>query len=220
MSKPKPTESWEKVPFKTETKQILHILIHSLYSEREIFLRELISNASDAINRLKFRTLTDADVRDKDAPLEITLELDTEGKALTLSDTGIGMTREEAMRNLGTIARSGTLEFVKQLSAAEPGQRLDMIGQFGVGFYSVFMVARRVVVDSCPADPAAEPMRWVSEGHGEYTVLPGTRQRRGTTIRIELKDEAAEFARPYRVESIVQRYSNFIPHPIRLDGRG
>jgi molecular chaperone HtpG len=209
----------EVYPFQTEMQQLLHIIIHSLYSEREIFLRELISNASDAINRLKFRTLTDSNVRDPEAGLEITLELDPEAKALTVSDSGIGMTREEAIRNLGTIARSGTLEFVKELSAAEPGQRMDLIGQFGVGFYSVFMVAGRVVVDSCPADPAAAPVRWTSEGQGEYSVLPGERTRRGTTIRIELKDEAAEYAQAHRVEQIVQRYSNFIPHPIRLDGR-
>ena len=209
----------EVFAFQTEMQQLLHILIHSLYSEREIFLRELISNAADAINRLKFRTLTASDVRDKDAELEITLEVDAGAKTLCVSDTGIGMTREDAIRNLGTIARSGTLEFVKQLSAAEPGQRPDLIGQFGVGFYSVFMAARRVVVDSCAADPAAEPVRWVSEGQGEYTVLPGERKRRGTTVRIELKDEAAEFCRAQRVEGIVQRYSNFVPHPIRLDGR-
>jgi len=209
----------EVFSFQTEMQQLLHIIIHSLYSERDIFLRELISNASDAINRLKFRMLTDPEVRDKDAELEITLELDVDGKALTLSDTGIGLTREEAMRNLGTIARSGTLEFVKQLSAAEPGQRMDLIGQFGVGFYSVFMVAQRVVVDSCPADPAEPPVRWVSEGQGDYTVLPGERTRRGTTIRIELKDDAEEFVQPHRVEEIVRRYSTFIPHPIRLDSR-
>jgi HSP90 family molecular chaperone len=209
----------EVFAFQTEMQQLLHIIIHSLYSERDIFLRELISNASDAINRLKFRSLTAPEVRDKDAELEITLELDAEAKALTLSDTGIGMSREEAIRNLGTIARSGTLEFVKQLSAAEPGQRTDLIGQFGVGFYSVFMVAKRVVVDSCPADPAEAPVRWVSEGQGEYRVLPGERKRRGTAIRIELKDDAQEFVQGYRVEGIVQRYSSFIPHPIRLDGR-
>ena len=206
-------------PFQAEMQQLLQILIHSLYSEREIFLRELISNAADALNRLKFRTLTDANVQDKDAELEITLEIDPSGKALTVSDTGIGMTRQEVIENLGTIARSGTLEYVKQLSAAEPGRRMDLIGQFGVGFYSVFMVARRVVVDSLPADPGAEPVRWISEGQGQYSVSPGERKRRGTSIRVELKEEAEEFVNASRVEGIVQRYSNFIPHPIRLDGR-
>ena len=209
----------ETFPFQTEMQQLLHILVHSLYSEREVFLRELISNASDAINRLKFHILTDPKVRDAEAELEIVLEVDVEGKALVISDSGIGMTREDMISNLGTIARSGTLEFVKQLSAAEPGQRMDLIGQFGVGFYSVFMVAKRVIVDSCPAQPEAEPSRWVSEGHGEFSLLPGERTTRGTTVRIELKEEGDEFANVARVEGIVKRYSNFIPHPIRLDSR-
>jgi len=206
----------EVFQFQTEMRQLLQILIHSLYSEREIFLRELISNASDAINRLKFRMLTDAGVRDPDTDLEINLEIDEEAKTLTISDTGNGMTRDEAIANLGTIARSGTLEFVKELSQADPSSRMELIGQFGVGFYSVFMVAKRVVVDSCPADPKEAPMRWISEGEGQYSVEAGERTTRGTTIRIEFKDDAEEFSQPYRVEGIVQRYSNFIPHPITL----
>ena len=123
------THGGETFPFQTEMQQLLHILVHSLYSEREVFLRELISNASDAINRLKFHTLTNPKVRDAETELEIVLEVDTEAKALVISDSGIGMTREDLIANLGTIARSGTLEFVKQLSAAEPGQRMDLIGQ-------------------------------------------------------------------------------------------
>ena len=216
---PSAGENGEVFQFQTEMQQLLHILVHSLYSEREVFLRELISNASDAINRLKFYTLTHPKVRDPEAELEITLEVDGDGQALVISDTGLGMTREEMIANLGTIARSGTLEFVKQVSAAEPGQRMDLIGQFGVGFYSVFMVARRVVVDSCPADPKAEPTRWISEGHGEFSVVPGERTVRGTTLRVELKEDSGEFANTARVEGIVQRYSNFIPHPIRLEER-
>ena len=209
----------EAFQFQAEMQQLLHIIIHSLYSEREIFLRELISNSSDAINKLKFHMLTNPEVRNKDAELEITLELDEENKALILSDTGIGMTREELSSNLGTIARSGTLEFVKELSAADPGQRMELIGQFGVGFYSVFMVAKRVVVDSCPADPKAKPTRWISEGQGEYFLSPGERKMRGTTIRLELKDDAGEFATAMRAEGIIKRYSNFIPHPILKDGQ-
>src|SRR5690242_1759516 len=149
--------------FQAEMKQLLQIIIHSLYSEREIFLRELISNSSDAINRLKFGMQTNADVRDKDAPLEITLGIEKDAKVITVSDTGSGMTRDEVVRNLGTIARSGTLEFVRNLANADASQRQNMIGQFGVGFYSVFMVAKRVVVDTCPADPAQPGTRWVSE---------------------------------------------------------
>lgn len=209
----------ERFAFQTEMQQLLHILIHSLYSEREIFLRELISNASDAINKLKFNMLTQSDVRDKDAELEISLEVDTENHVLTITDTGIGMNREEAGSNLGTIARSGTLDFVKQFSSADPNHRADLIGQFGVGFYSVFMVAARVVVDSCPADPKQKAIRWVSEGEGDYTMEDSDRKHRGTSIRIELKEDAHEFASEARVENIVNRYSAFIPHPIRLDSR-
>ena len=205
--------------FQTEMQQLLQIIIHSLYAEREIFLRELISNASDAINKYKFIVLTQRETRDTDAELEITLEADPAGKTLTLSDSGIGMTREEAISNLGTIARSGTLEFVRQLTASEPGQRGELIGQFGVGFYSVFMVAKRVVVDSLPADPKLPGVRWVSDGHGQYTVAETERTRRGTSIRIEFKDDAEEFSQGVRLERIVQRYSSFIAHPIRLDGR-
>ena len=120
--------------FQAEMQQLLNIIIHSLYSEREIFLRELISNASDALNKIKFRMITDTGVRDKDAPLEIVLEADEGNRTLTISDSGIGMTRDELIENLGTIAKSGTLEFVKQLSSADPTQRMDLIGQFGVGF--------------------------------------------------------------------------------------
>ncbi len=205
--------------FQAEMQQLLQIIIHSLYSEREIFLRELISNASDAINRLKFALLTRGEARDKDAPLEITLSLDKDQHTITVSDTGQGMTREEVVRNLGTIARSGTLEFVRSLAAADATQRTNMIGQFGVGFYSVFMVAKRVVVDTCPADPAQPATRWVSEGAGEFTILPGERTQRGTAVRVELKPDAEEFCTPWRVEEIVKRYSNFVPHPVRLEAR-
>ncbi|MBI4083434.1 MAG: molecular chaperone HtpG [Candidatus Lambdaproteobacteria bacterium] len=205
--------------FQAEMQQLLRIIIHSLYSEREIFLRELISNASDALNRLRYLMHTQPEVRDKDAALEIAIEVDGPGKAITIRDTGIGMSREDLIANLGTIARSGTLEFVQQLSAADAGRRAELIGQFGVGFYAVFMVARRVVVDSCPADPAQGAWQWSSEGAGEFTLLPSQRQRRGTAIRVELKEDAEEFRNPLRLETIVKKYSNFIAHPIRLEGR-
>jgi molecular chaperone HtpG len=205
--------------FQAEMQQLLNIIIHSLYSERDIFLRELISNAADAINKLKFQMITNPDVRDKDRELEIVLEPDGEAKALTVSDTGIGMSREELIANLGTIAKSGTLEFVKQLSAVDPSQRMDLIGQFGVGFYSVFMVARRVVVESCPADPAEPAWQWISDGSGEFRLEPSERTTRGTSIRVELKEDQEEFFNPTRIEQIVKRYSNFVQHPIRLEGR-
>lgn len=209
----------EHHPFQAEMQQLLHIIVHSLYSEREVFLRELISNASDALNKLRFRTLTDNAVRDPDAPLEITLAVESEPPALIISDTGIGMTHDELINSLGTIARSGTLEFVKNLSSAAPEQRMEMIGQFGVGFYAVFMVAQEVIVDTCPADPSEPAWQWRSDGSGEFTLTPSQRTARGTSIRVLLKEDQAEFRNPARVEEIVKRYSNFIPQPIRLDGR-
>ena len=205
--------------FQAEMQQLLHIIIHSLYSEREIFLRELISNASDALNKLKFQMITDSKVRDAKLPLEITIEPDSENKAITLHDTGIGLTREEMIQNLGTIARSGTLEFVRKLSASDPNNRLDLIGQFGVGFYSVFMVAKRVVVDSCPANPKEAAWQWISDGSGEYQLLPSERKERGTSIRLELKEDSEEYCTPIRIENIVRKYSNFVPHPIKLEER-
>ncbi len=218
-SAPATNNAGEVHAFQAEMQQLLNIIIHSLYSEREIFLRELISNASDAINKLKFETITNADVRDKEQEFAITLEPDAEGKALTVTDTGIGMTRDELIANLGTIAKSGTLDFVKNLSGVDPSQRMELIGQFGVGFYSVFMVATRVVVDSCPADPGEKPWRWISEGAGEYRMEPSERKARGTAVRIELKEGQEEFFDSNRIEQIVKKYSNFVPHPIRLEGR-
>ena len=209
----------EEHVFQADMQQLLHIIVHSLYSEREIFIRELISNAADALNRVRFLMLTDSNVRDAKQELEITLDIDTDNKAITIHDTGIGMTRDELVTSLGTIARSGTLDFVKRLSATEPGQRMDMIGQFGVGFYSVFMVAGRVVVDTCPADSDQAPTRWVSDGGGSYSLLSSDKKQRGTSVRIELRDDSEEFAKGFRIEEVVKRYSSFIPHPIRMDGR-
>lgn len=201
-SDPKKGGGGEVHAFQAEMQQLLNIIIHSMYSEREIFLRELISNASDALNKIKFQMITDSGVRDKGAALEIELEADEENKTLTVSDTGIGMTREELISNLGTIAKSGTLEFVKQLSSADPTQRMDLIGQFGVGFYSVFMVAKRVVVDSCPANPKEKAWQWSSDGGGEFEMAPSQRKARGTSIRVEFKEEGWEFCAPSRIEHV------------------
>ena len=205
--------------FQAEMQQLLHIIIHSLYSEREVFLRELISNASDALNKHKFGAITNPDVRDKEQPLEITLTADAEAKTLVIEDTGIGMTRDDLINNLGTIARSGTLEFIKELSAADSTQRLDLIGQFGVGFYAVFMVASKVVVDTCPANPKEDAWQWTSDGSGEFQLAPSERKTRGTTIRMELKEDCEEFSQSVRLEGVVKKYSNFVPYPIQMDGR-
>lgn len=213
------TTPGEVFSFQAEMKQLMHIIIDSLYSEREIFLRELISNAADATEKLKFRTLTDQNVRDPKATLEITLEPKPEEKALIIRDTGIGMTREDLINNLGTIAKSGTMAFAQELAKTSPENRADLIGQFGVGFYSVFMVASRVVVDSCPADTDAESWRWISDGDGEFTLEPSDKKSRGTEIRVEFKEGQEEYFNPTRIEHIVQKYSNFVSCPVLLEGK-
>lgn len=205
------TPASETKTFQAEIRKLLDILVHSLYSDREIFLRELISNASDALHRLKFEMLTNRDVRDSEAELAIHIQGDPETRTLTISDTGIGMTRAELIEQLGTIARSGAEAFLKSMEA---GQSAEQIGQFGVGFYSVFMVAEEVRVTSLSYRPEAEAWTWVSGGGEHYTLEPGEREVRGTSIEIKLKEDAAEFAERYRLRDIVNRHSDFVSFPI------
>jgi molecular chaperone HtpG len=199
--------------FKAEIQQLLNILVHSLYTEREIFLRELISNAADALNRLKFEMLTNRDILDAEAELAIHLEADPEVGSITVSDTGIGMTREEIVRDLGTIAHSGAAAFLGQLQE-EQRPSVELIGQFGVGFYSVFMVAEEVRVVSRSYRPDAEAVAWISDGGTEYRLEPADRETRGTRIEIRLKEDAREFANAWRLEQIVKRHSDFVGFPI------
>lgn len=209
----------EQIEFRAEIQQLLDILIHSLYSNKEIFLRELISNASDALNRLKFEMLTNREVLDPDAELGIWLEADEDAGTLTIRDTGIGMTHDEIVQSLGTIAHSGAKEFVKAMQeAGKQGQGVttDVIGQFGVGFYSVFMVADEVTVTSRSYKKETEAVAWSSSGQGTYTVVAGEKPERGTIIQIKLKDDAKEFARGYRIRQIVKTHSDFIEFPIYL----
>ncbi len=208
-----------EVAFQAEIQQLLNILIHSLYTDREIFLRELISNASDALNRIQFEVLTNRDVVDEGTALEIYLETDEEARTLTIRDTGIGMTQEEMVENLGTIARSGAQSFLKAMEeSGQKGQGVttDIIGQFGVGFYSVFMVADEVTVTSRSHQPDAEAAVWTSGGHGTYTVGPADKSERGTTIVIKLKEETKEFATPQRVRQIIKTHSDFLAFPIYI----
>jgi len=198
--------------FRAEVQQLLNILANSLYTEREIFLRELISNASDALHRIQFEMLTNRDVLDVDAELAIHIDFDKDARRLTVSDTGIGMTREELIENLGTIAHSGAMAFLKSL---EEGQRpADIIGQFGVGFYSAFMVAEEVVVTTRSYRPDARGWRWTSRGDSRFTLEPAARESRGTTIEIKLKEDATEFATRWRLEQIVRKHSNYVSFPI------
>jgi molecular chaperone HtpG len=202
-----------EVPFRAEVKQLLQILSHALYTDREIFLRELISNASDALHRIQFEMATNADVLDPDADLAITVEVDGEAKRISISDTGIGMTVEEMVNTLGTIAQSGVKAAIEHL---ETTQRSDIIGQFGVGFYSVFAVADRVVVTSRSFRPDATAGRWEASGGDSFQVGPAERPQRGTTIDIFLKDDAHEFAEPWRVEQAIRKHSNFVAFPIMV----
>jgi molecular chaperone HtpG len=209
----------EKHEFKAEVSALLRLVTNSLYTNREIFLRELISNASDALDKVRFQGLTDQSLRDRDHKPAITITADSTTGVLTLEDTGIGMTRDEIALNLGTIAHSGTLGFLERVKAQQDsGQKpdLNLIGQFGVGFYSAFMVADRIVVDSLSAQGDQEPVRWTSTGDGTFTVGAGDRATRGTRIALHLKPEAHEFLERWRLDSIIRKYSNYVMHPILL----
>ncbi len=208
--------SAETLQFKTELKQILNIIVHSLYSHKEIFLRELISNASDAIDKLRFEMLTNEALRDGDQAWKIKLTRDEAAGTLTVSDNGIGMTREQIVENLGTIARSGTKEFLEALSKAEAKDRPELIGQFGVGFYSSFMVADKVTVISRAAG-GSSAVKWESSGEGEFAVSDAERPGRGTDVILHLKEDAKEFLHEWTLRGIVKKYSDFVEHPIVVD---
>jgi molecular chaperone HtpG len=195
-------------------------MIHSLYSHREIFLRELISNASDANDRLRFAAIGEPGLLATDPELEIRVEADPAAGTLSITDNGIGMTREEAVANLGTIARSGTAEFFRNLSGDQQKDS-QLIGQFGVGFYSAFIVADRVEVLTRKAGlPAESGVQWESSADGEFTVESMTRPQRGTTVKLHLKPEAKEFADPFRLRALIRRYSDHIAFPVRMRKEG
>lgn len=212
--------------FQAETRQLLDLMIHSIYTNHEIFLRELISNASDAIDKLHFESLTNQDILGDDKSFEIFLVPDAKEKTLSISDNGIGMNREELVENIGTIAKSGTKAFLEELKKAkESGQDVtdkDMIGQFGVGFYSAFMVAEKVTILTKKAGES-EAWRWESTADGSYTIEPAEKDRRGTTITIQLKkeitgDEAEEdFTDTYKLQSLVKKYSDYVRYPIKMN---
>lgn len=211
--------SAEKHHFQAEIQQLLDIVIHSLYTDREVFVRELISNAADACERLRFQqTAGQTAIHEADKPLGISIAADETAGTLTFTDTGVGMTRDELVENLGTIAHSGTKSFLKQL-AEQQKPEAKLIGQFGVGFYSAFMAAKKVTVRSRSHRPEEAGWVWSSEGAGGYELEPGTDLPRGTQIVLELKDDAKEFAKQERLGGIVRRYSNFVQFPIELNGQ-
>ncbi len=208
----------ETFEFKAEMKQLLHLIIHSLYTHEEIFLRELISNGSDALNKIRFRMLTDRDVLDPDAAQQISITLDKEANTLTLTDAGVGMSREDLMKRIGTVASSGTLDFVTEMKKGDGPVDAQLIGQFGVGFYSAFMVADTITIDTRHANVDSVGLRWTSDGSGSYTIEQTDRVERGTTITLHLKEDKKEFAEPWRVRQIIKKYSNFVDFPIHVDG--
>jgi len=209
--------SVEKFEFQAEIKQLLDIVIHSLYTHREIFLRELVSNAADAIEKFRHTHLTESQVFDDRLPLEINITTDDTAKTVTIQDFGIGMTRDELIENLGTIARSGSKSFFKALAE---GARKDvnLIGQFGVGFYSAFMVAKSVKVYARSWHLEGTGHCWSSDGVGNYEIEEAEGQRRGCKIVIELKDDCHEYANASRLKEILRKYSSFVPFPINLNG--
>ncbi len=204
----------ETLGFQTEVRQLLQLMIHSLYSNKEIFLRELISNASDAADKLRFESLASPELLGEDAELGIRIDIDED--RLSVIDNGIGMSRDELVDNLGTIARSGTAEFLRQMTGDEQHDA-KLIGQFGVGFYSSFIVADKVTVESRRAGlPADEAVRWESDGQGEFSVESIERDERGTRVTLHLKKDEKEFAQAFRIESLIRKYSDHIGFPVSL----
>lgn len=208
------TTQKETLGFQAQVKQLLHLVTHALYSNKEIFLRELISNASDAEDKLRFEAISNSSLYENDTDLQIKIDVDKEKKTITISDNGIGMTRQEVIDNLGTIAKSGTREFLESLSG-EKAKDTRLIGQFGVGFYSAFIVADKVTVETRKAGTnTAEGVHWVSDGGGEFTIEAMEKAERGTKIILHLKDDQDEFLEPWRLRNIITKYSDHISFPV------
>lgn len=214
----KKTEGKKTYKFKAEIKQLLDILAKSLYTNREIFVRELISNATDALDKVRFENIRGTEIFQPDVDFEIKIDLDKEKKLFTITDTGIGMTRDELISNIGTIAHSGSMDFIEKLSENED-KGPDLIGQFGVGFYSVFMAANEVVVTTRSYLKDESSWQWSSDGSGSYKIEQINENiPRGTKIEVHLKDDAEEFSEKFRIESVIKTYSNFVSFPIKVDG--
>ena len=203
--------------FETEAKQLLHLMIHSLYSNKEIFLRELISNASDAADKLRFEALSHPDLLEKDTDLKVQIDVDESAKTLTISDNGIGMDKEEVVSNLGTIAKSGTAQFLESLTGDQQKDS-KLIGQFGVGFYSAFIVADEVEVLTRKAGTgASEATLWKSRGESDYSIEPASKEQRGTSVTLHLKKDKEDFAESFRLRSIVKKYADHISIPVMME---
>ena len=210
------TDTNQPIAFKAEIKQLLNILIHSLYTERDIFLRELISNASDALTQIDFAMLTDRDVLDPEAELAIRVSVDEDAKTIIIRDSGVGMTRDELATNLGTIAQSGARAFLDAAKDNSDQKLADVIGQFGVGFYSVFMVAEWVRVTSRSYQKDAQAATWYATGGDTFTIEDAEQETRGTTIEIKLKSDAEEYASESRLRQIIKKHSDYVRFPIYI----
>ncbi|MBN2008884.1 molecular chaperone HtpG [candidate division KSB1 bacterium] len=212
--------SSKKYKFKAEITQLLDILVHSLYTHRDIFVRELISNAADALDKVRFEEVRGTEIADPDLDYEIKIELDKDKKLFVITDTGIGMTKNDLINNIGTIAHSGTADFIKQLAAEskESNAGPNLIGKFGVGFYSVYMAGTEVVITTRSFKKDEKAYEWRSDGTGSFTITELDNAPRGTRIEVHLREEALEFAEKYRIESVIRKYSNFVSFPIRING--
>ncbi|MDG5767635.1 molecular chaperone HtpG [Balneolales bacterium ANBcel1] len=208
----------QQFEFKAEMKQLLHLIVNSLYTNPEVFLRELISNSSDALNKVRFKQVTGEKVQSPKLPAEIRIEVDEEKQFFAIEDTGIGMNFEDLTERLGTVASSGTMKFIEQLKDQKKKLDGNMIGQFGVGFYSAFMVAEEISVETRHADPDEKAWKWVSDGQGTYEIEESDRTERGTRISFRLKDEHKEYAGAERVKQLIRKYSNFVDYSIKVNG--
>ncbi|MBN1270822.1 MAG: molecular chaperone HtpG [Candidatus Aminicenantes bacterium] len=208
----------EKFEFQSEIKQLLNIIIFSLYKNKDVFLRELVSNAVDALNKVQFEMLTQKDVENPDADLRIDISFSKTQNKLTVEDTGIGMTREELIENIGTIAHSGTIDFLQKLSQEKDKDQVDLIGKFGVGFYASFMVAKEINIITKSFQKGAKAFLWKSSGQSDFTIEETVKKIRGTRIELFLKNDEKEFLDKYRIQNILSHYSRFIPFPVYIEG--
>ena len=208
------SETKEKLGFQTEVKQLLQLMIHSLYSNKEIFLRELISNASDAADKLRFAAIANSSLYEKDPDLKVRISVDKANRTITIADNGIGMSRDEVVANIGTIAKSGTKEFFQQLTGDEK-KDASLIGQFGVGFYSAFIVADKVTLETRRAGAEAnEAVRWESDGGGDYTLEQIEKADRGTKVILHVREGEDEILNSWQIKTIIRKYSDHIQIPI------
>ena len=217
MTKTKSGNDKNKYEFQSEVKQLLNILVYSLYKHKEVFLRELISNAIDALNKVKFIQLTEPDIEDAGAELEINISIDKKNGKLIIEDTGIGMSKKDLINNIGTIAHSGAVEFLKKSSKLEKSDKVDLIGRFGVGFYSSFMVAKEIFIYTKSYKKGSKPLVWNSKGDNSFSINNAAEKIRGTRIELTLKDEEKEFLEKSRLRAIIEKHSKFSQFPIKLE---